>query len=118
MTGTTPTTARRTAALAAAAICALAVAGAALSAPAALSRPIVVKVGEKRSFARSELRPGARVECTYRGHSLSLAAPARRQAGGVVWPGGQSAGFFLDVVGKPGGAYAVACGLGSSALVA
>jgi hypothetical protein len=117
MTGTTLTTARRTASLTAAAICALAVTGAALSAPAALSRPLVVKVGEKRSFARSELQPGAKVVCTYRGHSLSLAAPVRKQGAAVMWPGTQTP-FFLDVVGKAGGAYAVSCGLGGSALVA
>ena len=36
---------------------------------------IVVKVGERRSFTRAELRPGATVKCTYGGHSLS---PDRR----------------------------------------
>ena len=99
-------------------VCALVLAGAAWGAPAKISSGIVVKVGQTRSFARTELRPGAIVKCTHRGHSLSLAAPAGRQEGnGVAWPGGQAQGFHLDVIGKPGGAYAVTCGLGASALV-
>ena len=97
---------------------ALVLAGAAWGAPAKLSSGIVVKVGERRSFTRTELRPGATVKCTYRGHSLSLAAPARLQVGGgVAWPGAQAQGFYLNVIGKPGGAYAVTCGLGGSVLV-
>jgi hypothetical protein len=108
---------RRTA-LAVAALGALAVTGTAWAAPATFSRPLVVKVGEKRSFTRSELRPGATVKCTYRGHSLSLAAPAGREAGnGVAWPATQAPGFFLNVIGKPGGKYSVSCGRGGSALV-
>ena len=91
---------------------------AACGAPAKPSRGIVVKVGERRSFTRTELRPGAIVRCTYRGHALSLPAPAGRQeGGGVVWPGAQAQGFYLNVIGKPGGAYTVTCGLGGSALV-
>jgi hypothetical protein len=104
--------------LAALTVCALVLAGAAWGAPAKFSNGIVVKVGEKRSFTRTELRPGAIVKCTYRGHSLSLAAPARLQVGGgVAWPGAQAQGFYLNVIGKPGGAYAVTCGLGGSVLV-
>jgi hypothetical protein len=99
-------------------VCALVPAGAAWGAPAKSSSHIAVKIGESRSFARTELRPGAIVKCTYRGHSLSLAAPAGAQEGNsVVWPGGQVQGFHLDVIGKPGGAYAVTCGLGVSPLV-
>ena len=104
--------------LAALTVCALVLAGAAWGAPVKSSSGIVVKVGERRSFARTELRPGAIVKCTYRGHSLSLAAPAGVQVGGgVVWPGAQAQGFHLNVIGKPGGAYAVTCGLGGSVLV-
>lgn len=98
--------------------CAVVLPGAAWGAPAKFSSGIVVKVGERRSFARTELRPGSIVKCTYRGHSLSLAAPAGVQVGGgVAWPGAEAHGFYLNVVGKPGGAYAVTCGLGGSVLV-
>jgi hypothetical protein len=108
----------RRAILATLTVCALVPAGAALGAPAKLSSGIVVKVGERRSFTRTELRPGAIVKCTYRGHSLSLAAPAGVQVGGgVASPGARAQGFYLNVVGKPGGAYAVSCGVGGSALV-
>ena len=108
----------RRAILAALTVGALVLAGAASAAPANLSSGIVVKVGERRSFTRTELRPGAIVKCRYRGHSLSLAAPAGLQVGGgVAWPGAQAHGFYLNVIGKPGGAYAVTCGLGGSVLV-
>ena len=109
----------RRATLGAPIICALVLVGAAWGAPAKLSRGIVVKVGERQSFTRTELRPGSTIKCTYRGHSLSLAAPVGVQVGdGVVWPGGETAGrFHLDVIGQPGGAYAVTCGLGGSPLV-
>ena len=104
--------------LAALTVCALVLAGAAWGAPVKPSRGIVVKVGERRSFTRTELRPGAIVRCTYRGHALSLPAPAGvQEGGGVVWPGAQAQRFYLNVIGKPGGAYAVTCGLGGSALV-
>jgi hypothetical protein len=104
--------------LGASVVCALLLAGAAWGAPAKFSRGIVVKVGARQSFTRTELRPGAIVKCTYRGHSLSLTAPARVQMGdSVVWPGGLASRFHLDVIGQPGGAYAVTCGLGGSPLV-
>jgi hypothetical protein len=104
--------------LAALTVCALILAGAAWGAPANSSSGIVIKVGARQSFPRTELRPGAIVKCTYRGHSLSLAAPAGVQEGhGVVWPGAKGRGFYLNVIGKPGGAYAVTCGLGGSVLV-
>jgi hypothetical protein len=104
--------------LAALTACALVLAGAAWGAPAKSSSGIVVKVGERRSFTRAELRPGAIVKCTYRGHSLSLPAPAGVQEGGAaVWPGAQAQRFYLNVIGKPGGAYRVTCGLGGSVLV-
>ena len=107
----------RRALLAALTVCALVLAGAAWGAPAKPSSGIVVKVGERRSFTRTELRPGAIVRCTYRGHALSLPAPAGiQEGGGVVWPGAAQ-GFYLNVIGKPGGAYTVTCGLGGSALV-
>ena len=105
----------RTSALAGVAGAALILAGSAWSAPA---RGIVVKVGEQRSFTRAELRPGSSVKCSYRGHSLSLLAPAGKQEGdGAAWPGAQRQGFYLNVIGKPGGSYAVTCGLGASVLV-
>lgn len=107
----------RTVTLAALTVCAFVLAGAAWGAPAKSSGGIVVRPGERRSFSRAELRPGAIVKCTYRGHSLSLAAPAREVGGGVAWPGAQAQGFYLNVVGKPGGTYAVTCGLGGSVLV-
>jgi len=107
----------RTTALAAAAAAALVLAGSAWSAPGKLSRGIVVKVGEQRSFTRAQLKPGATVKCTYRGHSLSLPVPTRAEGNGVTWPGAQRQGFHLNVIGKPGGSYAVTCGLGASALV-
>ena len=104
--------------LAVLALCALVTAGAALGAPATFSKGIVVKVGERRSFTRAELRPGATVKCSYRGHSLALPAPTGKlQANGATWPGLQKPGFYLNVIGKPGGAYKVTCGLGASALV-
>jgi hypothetical protein len=104
--------------LGASVVCGLVLVGAAWGAPAKFSSGMVVKVGERQSFARTDLRPGAIVKCTYRGHSLSLAAPAAVQLGhSVVWPGGQAPAFHLDVIGEPGGAYAVTCGLGGSALV-
>jgi hypothetical protein len=104
--------------LAALTVCALVPAGAAWGAPAKLSSGVVIKVGERRSFSRTELRPGAIVKCTYRRHSLTLAAPAGVQVGGgVAWPGARAQGFYLNVIGKPGGAYAVTCGLGGSVLV-
>jgi hypothetical protein len=104
--------------LAALTLAALVLAGAALGAPTTFSKGIVVKVGERRSFTRTELRPGATVKCTYRGHSLSLPAPpGKLQANGATWPGLQTRGFYLNVIGKPGGAYSVTCGLGASALV-
>jgi hypothetical protein len=118
MTDSTWNTTLRRTALAAAALGALAATGTAWASPATFSRPLVVKVGEKRSFTRAELRPGATVKCTFRGHSLSLAAPTGREAGnGVSWPATQSPGFFLNVIGKAGGKYSVSCGLGGSALV-
>ena len=93
-------------------------AGAAWGAPATFSKGVVVKVGERRSFTRAELRPGATVKCAYRGHSLSLTVPAGRLEGdGAAWPGAPRQGFYLNVIGKPGGAYAVTCRLGGSALV-
>ena len=105
-------------ALAAFALAALALAGTAWSAPATFSKGIVVKVGERRSFTKAELKPGATVKCTYRGHSLSLTTPGKLQANGANWPGlVQTRGFYLNVIGKPGGKYAVTCGLGASALV-
>jgi hypothetical protein len=108
----------RRATLAALTVCPLVLAGAAWGAPPTSSSGIVVKVGERRSFTRTELGPGAIVKCTYRGHSLSLAAPAGLQVGGgVAWPGARAQGFYLNVIGKPGGAYAVSCGLGGSVLV-
>jgi hypothetical protein len=97
--------------------CALGMAGAAWGASAKSSAGIVVKVGERRSFTRTELRPGAIVNCKYRGHSLSLAAPAGTLGDGIAWPGAQAQGFYLNVIGKPGGAHLVTCGLGGSALV-
>jgi hypothetical protein len=104
--------------LAALAVCALSLTGAAWGAPAKPSTGIVVKVGERRSFTRSELRPGAIVKCTYRGHALSLPAPlGTQEGGGVASPGAQTNGFYLNVIGKPGGAYTVTCGLGGSVLV-
>jgi hypothetical protein len=104
--------------LGAAIICALVMVGASWGAPVKHSSGIVLKVGERQSFTRTELRPGAIVRCTYREHSLSLAAPVGLQAGhSVVWPGGQARRFHLDVIGQPGGAYAVTCGLGGSPLV-
>ena len=103
--------------LAASAVCALVLAGAASGAPTKHSSGIMVKVGERRSFTRTELRPGAIVNCRYRGHSLSLAAPAGILGGGVAWPGVQARGFYLNVVGKPGGTHVVTCGLGGSALL-
>ena len=100
------------------AICAFVLPGAALGASATPSKSIVVKVGERQSFTRSELRPGATVRCSYHGHSLALIAPAgKREGNGVARPAGQTQGFYLNVIGKPGGSYAVTCGLGSSALV-
>ena len=103
--------------LAALVVCALVVAGAAWGAPAKSSSGIVVKIGKTRSFPRTELRPDATVKCTYRGHSLSVAAPARVEEGnGTVWPGRLAERFYLDVIAKPGGAYAVTCGLGFSPL--
>jgi hypothetical protein len=104
--------------LAALTVCALVPAGAAWGAPAKPSKGIVVKVGDRRSFTRTELRPGAIVQCTYRGHALSLPAPAGTQeGGGVAWPGARANGFYLNVIGKPGDAYTVTCGLGGSVLV-
>jgi hypothetical protein len=103
--------------LGALAVCALVVAGAAWGAPAKHSSGIVLQIGKTRSFPRTELRPGTTVKCTFRGHSLSVAAPAAvREGNGVVWPGGQAERFYLDVIGKPGGGYAVTCGLGFSPL--
>ena len=82
------------------------------------SHGLVVKVGQRRLFTRAELRPGATVRCIYRGHSLSVVAPIGIQEGNAAaWPGVQTQGFFLDVIGKPGGAYSVTCGLGGSPLV-
>src|SRR5262249_39610331 len=98
-------------------LAALVPAGAAWGAPATFSKGIVVKVGERHSFTRAELRPGATVKCTYRGHSLSLAAPAKLQATGATSPGLQTPSFHLNVIGEAGGRYAVTCGLGASALV-
>jgi hypothetical protein len=99
-------------------LAALVLAGAAWGAPATFSKGVVVKVGERRSFTNAELKPGATVKCTYHGHSLSLPTPAKLQANGATWPGPlRTAGFYLDVIGKPGGTYAVTCGLGASALV-
>jgi hypothetical protein len=105
--------------LAALAVCGLALAGTASGASLKLAPAVVVKVGQKRSFARTELRPGAFVKCTYHGHSLSLAAPTGKLEGsGAAWAGAQNPlGFHLNVIGKPGGAYAVTCALGGSALV-
>lgn len=100
------------------AVCALVVPGAALGASATLAKATVVKVGERQSFTRSELRPGATVRCSYRGHSLALIAPVgKREGNAAAWPAGQTRGFYLNVIGKPGGSYAVTCALGSSALV-
>lgn len=107
----------RRAVLAALGVCALVPVGAAWGAPMKPSSRIVVKVGERRSFTRTELRPGAIVNCRYRGHSLSLAAPAGFLGGGVAWPGARAQGFYLNVIGKPGGAHLVTCGLGGSPLV-
>jgi hypothetical protein len=103
--------------LAAFTLTALVLAGTAWGAPATFSKGIVVKVGERRSFTRAELKPGATVKCTYRGHWLSLPTPGTLQADGATWPGLQTRGFYLNVIGKPGGKYAVTCGLGASALV-
>ena len=103
--------------LAALTVCALLPAGAAWGAPSKASTGIVVKVGERRSFTRTELQPGAIVRCRYRGHSLSLTAPAGLKGSGAAWPGVRAQGFYLNVIAKPGGAYAVTCGLGGSVLV-
>jgi hypothetical protein len=40
-----------------------------------------------------------------------------QEGNGVVWPGAQAQRFYLNVIGKPGGAYTVTCGLGGSVLV-
>jgi hypothetical protein len=95
--------------LAVAATSSLLLVGSAWGAPLKTPRRITVKVGESQVFTRTVLRPGATVRCSYRGHTLTVKAPTGAKTGsGAAWPGL----FHLNVSVKPGGAYAVDCGLG------
>jgi hypothetical protein len=105
------------------AIVALAFGGTGAASPAKEPARLVVTVGTSGIYGRPELRPGERVVCRYRGHTLSVHSPTGSQQGsGTVWPkpGTTVEGIFhLNVNVVAGKAYAVTCGLGGyhSALV-
>lgn len=93
----------------------LVVVGSACAASSKSSDGIVVKIGERRTFTATELRPGTRISCTFRGHTLSVIAPPLRQPGGAVgavWPGPTKDRFHLNATLQPGGGYVVTCGRG------
>jgi hypothetical protein len=98
------------------AVCALALAGSAAAATPNAAGRLVVKVGARHSYTRSELRPGETVVCRYLHHSLSVQAPSGDEEGaGTVWPkpGTTNNGLFhLNVNVVAGKGYAVICGLG------
>jgi nitrous oxidase accessory protein NosD len=100
--------------LAVCAASALILVGAALGAPVRASTGVVVKIGETRTFTQTVLHPGATVKCTYRGHTLSVAAPTGyEEANGTAWTTGKHR-FHLYATAKPGHGFVVTCGLGGS----
>ena len=80
------------------------------------SKPLVVKIGTNRLYTQSQLHPGTKVVCHYRGKTLSVTAPTGQYTGsGAVWPkpGTTNAGIFhLNVDTAAGHQYSVRCGLG------
>jgi hypothetical protein len=100
--------------VAVACIVALGAAGSAWAAgPPSGSGPVVVKVGETRSFAASRLQPGERVRCINNGHVLSVDAPASSAiSNGTVWTQSGTIHFHLHVTATKSGGYVVDCGLG------
>lgn len=94
-------------------IAALTAVGSAWGAPSKSPGVVVVKVGENRTFTRTELRPGATVRCSHLGRTLSVTAPVGNEGGsGAVWPRAGKRRFHLNVDVKRGGGYTVVCGLG------
>src|SRR5215831_16833292 len=75
------------------------------------SRPLVVKIGTSRLYSTTQLHPGTKVICRYRGDTLSVTAPTGRVLGsGAVQPkpGTSNKGIFHLNVGKaPGHRYSV-----------
>ncbi len=98
--------------------CALVFAGLTSSASSTAKTPskLVVKVGTNRTYSRTELRPGERVVCRYRGRTLFVRAPwGQMQGWGTVWPlpGNNDRGLFrLNVTVAGAAGYTVVCALG------
>ena len=98
--------------------CALVFAGLTSAASSTAKTPsrLVVKVGTNRMYSRTELRPGERVVCRYRGHTLTVGAPSGQMQGwGAVWPlpGNNDRGLFrLNVTVTGAAGYAVVCARG------
>jgi hypothetical protein len=91
----------------------LAAAGSAWAAPPHMSRAVVVKLGQTRSFAAARLRPGETVRCVDSGHVLSVEAPASSAiSNGTVWTQGGATRFHLHVTAEKGGGFVVDCGPG------
>ena len=98
--------------------CALLFAGLTSSARSTAATPskLVVKVGTNRTYSRTEVRPGGRIVCRYRGHTLAIRAPfGQMQGGGAIWPlpGNRVRGLFrLNVIVAGASGYRVVCALG------
>jgi hypothetical protein len=98
-------------------VAALVAAGVAAASPPRL----VVKVGTKHIYTRSELHPRETVVCRYRRHTLRVSAPTGVETGASTALPMRSdpsrTVFYLGVSVAPGGRYAVVCGLGGELIM-
>lgn len=74
--------------------------------------PVVMKVGQHRTFPASQLPPDSTVTCTEQGHALSVTVPTMPYDGtGTLWtkPGTR---FYLNVKINAAHSAVVNCGVG------
>ena len=79
----------------------------------ASSGKLIVKIGTNKTYTRSQLHPGEKVLCRYKGRTLSVTTPSGNTQGvGAGWPepGANDRSIFtLGVVVTKSGAFAVSC---------
>ena len=81
-------------------------------AASAKPNPVVMKVGQHRTFLASQLPSGSTVTCTERGHALSVTVPAMPYDGAGTVSTKPGMRFYLNVNINAARSAVVRCGVG------
>ena len=81
----------------------------AAAASARTNSPVVIKIGEGRTYSASRLHPGRMITCTYRGQTLTVTVPTKHFLSDGSVTAGHKNVFNLGVTRKKSGAYYVSC---------